>query len=91
VFLSIPNFNQFFSCIGERWMDDTINDFCDLTYCAQWQSLRAKVKDYLKDPNDHRDTIWIELIDKVKNRYKSTDYVNQIQFSCDLSTCNFRI
>jgi hypothetical protein len=46
-------------------MDEAINEFCDLTYCAQWQALRAKVKAFLKDPNDHRDIICVELFDQV--------------------------
>lgn len=52
-------------CIGEKWEDEVINEFCDLTYCAQWQSLTARVKDYLKDAEDGHDVIWIEVLDKV--------------------------
>ncbi|CAL8089336.1 unnamed protein product [Orchesella dallaii] len=54
-------------CIGDTWNDETINEFCDRTYCAQWQSLTAKVKDYLKDVEDGHDVIWIELLDKDAN------------------------
>ncbi|ODM99995.1 Tudor and KH domain-containing protein [Orchesella cincta] len=54
-------------CIGDNWNDETINEFCDKTYCAQWQSLTAKVKDYLKDVEDGHDVIWLELLDKNAN------------------------
>jgi len=55
-------------CLNERWSDEAIAMFCDLTYCAQWKSLTAKVLDFLKPSNDSKDVIvWLDLVDRELN------------------------
>jgi tudor domain-containing protein 2 len=53
---------------GEVWSDDAINTFCDLSYCAQWRAVTAKVKGFLNDDQGNKNrVVWLELMDRDVN------------------------
>ncbi|CAG7826662.1 unnamed protein product [Allacma fusca] len=56
-------------CPESKWPDDTITTFCDLSYCAQWKSLTAKVKGFLPDENGSSKNVAVclELMDRESN------------------------
>ena len=53
-------------CPEGSWPEDMIIHFCDISHCAKWKSLTAKIKGFVTDVENKRIArIHLELMDKV--------------------------
>jgi len=49
--------------VDSKWSDEAINCFCDLSYCAQWKSVSARVRSSFNSEDGSNVRWWVDMMD----------------------------